>query len=82
VGIKAATAYGIVRLYGHERDVALTIAASLAQIGEFSFILVVMGVALGIVPVDARDLVVAGALVSILLNPLMFRLANRSPAQP
>lgn len=80
VGIKSVTAYGIVRAYGHPRDVAHTIAASLAQIGEFSFILIVMGVALGVVPAEARDLVVAGALVSILLNPVLFRLANRQPA--
>jgi CPA2 family monovalent cation:H+ antiporter-2 len=77
VGIKAVTAYGIVRAFGHDREVALTISASLAQIGEFSFILIVMGVALEIVPEEARDLVVAGALVSILLNPLLFRLSQR-----
>ena len=77
VVIKAVTAYGIVRAFGHDREVALTISASLAQIGEFSFILIVMGVALEIVPEEARDLVVAGALVSILLNPLLFRLTQR-----
>ena len=53
------------------------IAASLAQIGEFSFILIVMGVKLAIVPPEAKDLVVAGALVSILVNPLLFRLLDR-----
>jgi CPA2 family monovalent cation:H+ antiporter-2 len=69
-----------VRAFGHDREVALTISASLAQIGEFSFILIVMGVALEIVPPEARDLVVAGALVSILLNPLMFRMTQRQKA--
>ncbi len=59
---------------------ALTIAAALAQIGEFSFILIVMGVKLAIVPTDARDLVVAGALVSILVNPVLFRLILRQTA--
>lgn len=78
LGIKTAAAYGIVRAYGHDRKVALTIAAALAQIGEFSFILIVMGVKLSIVPTDARDLVVAGALVSILVNPLLFRMVNRT----
>ena len=83
VGVKAVAAYAITRAFGHERDVALTIAASLAQIGEFSFILIVMGVSLGIVPDAARDLVVAGALVSILANPLLFWAADlRRARQP
>ena len=77
IGVKSAAAYGIVRAFGHGRDVGLTIAASLAQIGEFSFILIVMGVGLGIVPVEAQALVVAGALVSILLNPVIFRVLDR-----
>lgn len=80
-GVKSVAAFGIMRAFGHERQAALTIAASLAQIGEFSFILIVMGVHLGIVPPEARDLVVAGALVSILVNPLLFRLlGNEGPA--
>ncbi len=70
--VKSAAAYGIVRAFGYDRRTGLTIAASLAQIGEFSFILIVMGVTLGIVPDDARDLVVAGAMISILVNPLLF----------
>ncbi len=74
VGVKAAVAYGIVLACGHPKDTALTVAASLAQIGEFSFIVIVMGVQMEIVPVEARDLVVAGAIVSILANPLLFRL--------
>ncbi len=73
LGVKSAAAYGIVVALGHDRGTARTIAAALAQIGEFSFILIVMGVNLEIVPTEARDLVVAGALVSILVNPLMFR---------
>jgi len=80
VGVKSAAAYGIVRAFGHDRGVALTIAASLAQIGEFSFILIVMGVGLGIVPIAAQGLVVAGALVSILVNPLVFRMVDRLAA--
>jgi CPA2 family monovalent cation:H+ antiporter-2 len=77
LGVKSAVAYGITRAFGHVRRTGLTIAASLAQIGEFSFILIVMGVKLAIVPAEARDLVVAGALVSIILNPLLFRLIDR-----
>ena len=74
---KSAAAYAIVRAFRHPRDVALTIAASLAQIGEFSFILAVLGVKLEIVPPEMRDLVVAGAILSILLNPLLFVLLER-----
>jgi CPA2 family monovalent cation:H+ antiporter-2 len=77
VGIKAMAAYYIVRAFGHDHDKGLTIAASLAQIGEFSFILITMGVTLDIVPPEARDLVVAGAMISILANPLLFHLLDR-----
>ena len=72
VFIKSAAAYLIVKLFGYPRTIALTIAASLAQIGEFSFILVVLGVGLDLLPPVAQDLVVAGALFSILVNPLLF----------
>ena len=75
--VKSAGAYAIMRSFGYERGEALTISASLAQIGEFSFILIVMGLDLAIVPPEARDLVVAGALVSILVNPLLFYLLDR-----
>jgi CPA2 family monovalent cation:H+ antiporter-2 len=77
VGIKSVVAYYIVRAFGHDHDKGLTIAASLAQIGEFSFILITMGVKLAIVPAEARDLVVAGAMISILANPLLFHLLDR-----
>ncbi|MCU0827215.1 MAG: cation:proton antiporter [Tabrizicola sp.] len=76
VGIKSVAAYYIVRGFGHDHDKGLTIAASLAQIGEFSFILITMGVKLAIVPTEARDLVVAGAMISILANPLLFHLLD------
>ena len=86
LGVKSVAAYLIVRAFGHGQDMALIIAASLAQIGEFSFILIVMGVDLDIVPPVARDLVVAGALLSILVNPLMFHAIDRwrrlRPAPP
>jgi monovalent cation:H+ antiporter-2, CPA2 family len=51
---------------------ALTISASLAQIGEFSFILAALGISLGLLPPEAQSLIVAGALISIALNPLLF----------
>jgi len=74
---KSCAAYLIVRLFGYRRSVALTISASLAQIGEFSFILVVLGTNLLILPAEARDLVVAGAILSILINPLLFLALER-----
>ena len=51
---------------------ALTVSASLAQIGEFSFILAALGVTLGLLPPEGRDLILAGALISITLNPFVF----------
>jgi CPA2 family monovalent cation:H+ antiporter-2 len=69
---KSVAAYGIVRLFGHPRPTALTISASLAQIGEFAFILAGLGVSLSLLPERGRDFILAGAILSILLNPLLF----------
>ncbi|HKY92425.1 MAG TPA: cation:proton antiporter, partial [Nevskiaceae bacterium] len=78
---KSAAALGLVLLFRRPLDTALTVSASLAQIGEFSFILVSLGVALGLLPDEGRDLILAGAILSITLNPLAFRLAaRRAPA--
>lgn len=74
---KSIAAWLIIRAFGHPNGVALTVSASLAQIGEFSFILVVLGVQLSILPPVARDLVVSGAILSILVNPLLFVLIER-----
>jgi CPA2 family monovalent cation:H+ antiporter-2 len=81
IGVKSLAAFYIVRALGRDRDMGLTIAASLAQIGEFSFILITMSVKLAIVPAEARDLVVAGAMISILANPLLFYLLDRREAR-
>jgi CPA2 family monovalent cation:H+ antiporter-2 len=69
---KSLIAFVIVRLFGHPNSTALTISASLAQIGEFSFILAVLGVELALLPERGRNLILAGAILSILLNPLFF----------
>lgn len=74
---KSAAALILVRMFGHSRRTALTISASLAQIGEFAFILAGLGVALNVLEPDARNLVLAGALVSIMLNPVLFSLLDR-----
>ena len=69
---KSLAAFGFVLAFGYPASTALTVAASLAQIGEFSFILAGLGVMLGLLPPDGRDLILAGALLSITLNPLVF----------
>lgn len=65
---KSAAAFAIVRAFGHPTDVALTVSASLAQIGGFAFILIVLAADLAIVPDAGCDLVVAGAMLSIVLK--------------
>jgi monovalent cation:H+ antiporter-2, CPA2 family len=81
---KSAVAWAMARARGMSGREALTIAASLAQIGEFSFILAGLGVTEKVLPETGRDLVLAVALITIALNPVMFwaadRLARRSPA--
>ncbi|MBD8067138.1 cation:proton antiporter [Devosia sp. PTR5] len=69
---KSVAAYGIVLLFRRPVSTALTISASLAQIGEFSFILASMGVSLAVMPSEGQDLILAGALISIVLNPVAF----------
>jgi CPA2 family monovalent cation:H+ antiporter-2 len=69
---KSVAAYTVVRLFGHSRATSLTIAGSLAQIGEFSFILAGLATRLALFPPGGRDLIVAGAIISILMNPLIF----------
>ncbi|MEO5586623.1 MAG: YbaL family putative K(+) efflux transporter [Novosphingobium sp.] len=71
---KSVAAYAIVRWFGHPSQTAITVAASLAQIGEFSFILAALGVALGALSKTAQDLILAGAMISILINPVLFSL--------
>jgi monovalent cation:H+ antiporter-2, CPA2 family len=76
---KSLAALLIVRAFGYPTATALTISASLAQIGEFSFILAGLGVDLGLLPESGRDLILAGAILSILLNPLTFWAVERLP---
>jgi CPA2 family monovalent cation:H+ antiporter-2 len=69
---KSLAAFVIVLAFRHPVRTALTVSASLAQIGEFSFILASLGAALGLLPPDGRDYILAGAILSIALNPLAF----------
>lgn len=73
---KSLAALLIVRAFGHPLSTALTISASLAQIGEFSFILATLGMSLGLLSPTARDLILGGAILSILINPLLFSLLD------
>jgi monovalent cation:H+ antiporter-2, CPA2 family len=69
---KALAALLLVRVLGGTTETGLVVAAGLSQIGEFSFILASMGMALDLLPAEGNNLILAGALVSITLNPLLF----------
>lgn len=69
---KSLAAFVIVLAFGFPLETALTVSASLAQIGEFSFILASLGLALGLLHSEAQNLILAGAILSIALNPLVF----------
>ena len=77
----ASVALVIVSLLRLPRLTALTVAVSLSQIGEFSFILASLGVDMKILTSDARDLILAGALLSIVANPILFALLDRRQAR-
>ncbi|WP_269533111.1 YbaL family putative K(+) efflux transporter [Chitinimonas sp. BJYL2] len=69
---KSIAAGALVLAFRYPLNTALTVSASLAQIGEFSFILAGLGVALGLLPTEGQSLILAGALISIAINPLTF----------
>lgn len=73
---KSLVAFGLVMLFRYPLHTALTVAASLAQIGEFSFILAGLGVSLGLLPQEGMSLVLAGAIISIAFNPVAFALVE------
>lgn len=71
---KSIAAFALVLLFRYPLSSACIVSASLAQIGEFSFILAELGVRLGLLPVEGRSFILAGALISIAINPLLFKL--------
>lgn len=73
---KSVAAAALVVAMRYPLNTALTVSASLAQIGEFSFILVGLGASLGLLPPEGQSLVLAGALISIAANPLVFKAIN------
>jgi CPA2 family monovalent cation:H+ antiporter-2 len=73
---KSVIAFCIVMALGYPAGTALTVSASLAQIGEFSFILAGLGLSLSLMPAEGRDLILAGAILSIVINPAVFSLVQ------
>ncbi|MBB3463424.1 CPA2 family monovalent cation:H+ antiporter-2 [Rhizobium sp. BK377] len=74
---KAIISFGIVALLRYPIGMGLTAAGGLAQIGEFSFILAGLGVSLGLLPHEGQDLILAAAILSITLNPLVIFVAEK-----
>lgn len=74
---KSIAAFIIVKAFGKNTSTALTVSISLAQIGEFSFILAGLGMTYHLLPKEGYDLILAGAILSILVNPLLFVLLDR-----
>jgi CPA2 family monovalent cation:H+ antiporter-2 len=79
--VSGGTVFVMVRALGRPIADALVIAAGLAQIGEFAFILSGLGIALNVLPVEARDLILGASILSIFANPLLFILADRLKAR-
>jgi CPA2 family monovalent cation:H+ antiporter-2 len=73
----AGSAFIVVRVFGYPLATALLIAAGLAQIGEFSFILANLGIEEGLMPERARDLILGTSILTILINPFLFQAAER-----
>jgi len=79
---KTLAALAITAVFKLDRRTSLTVAASLAQIGEFSFILAALGMTLGAMSQQTHDLILAAALISITLHPFVFKLIDRMGAAP
>ncbi len=77
IGGNFVIGFTIVRLFGYPLKTSLLVASGLSQIGEFSFILVSVGLLYGLLPDDGRDLILAGAMASIALNPVAFYISRR-----
>lgn len=79
---KSLAALAITTLFKLDRATSLTVAASLAQIGEFSFILAAVSVSMGAMSRETHDLILAAALLSISINPFVFALIDRIGGRP
>jgi CPA2 family monovalent cation:H+ antiporter-2 len=77
VVVRTALGFWLLRLFGQTVETSASVTASRSQIGEFSFILAGLGLQFGLIPEDVRDLVLGGAIVSIILTPAVFVVAER-----
>jgi monovalent cation:H+ antiporter-2, CPA2 family len=77
VVFRSLVSLGLLKIFGQSREASATITASRAQIGEFSFILAGLGLQFGLIPDEARDLILGGSIISIVLGPLMFAIFDR-----
>jgi CPA2 family monovalent cation:H+ antiporter-2 len=77
VAVKALITFMIVIFFGYSKKIALVSAVGLAQIGEFSFILITLGLSLGLVTGEGKDILLASALISIACNPFLVRAGLR-----
>ena len=75
--LRSLISAGLLKLFGQSRETTATVTASRAQIGEFSFILAGLGLQFGLLPEEANDLILGGAIISIVLSPLMFAIFDR-----
>lgn len=75
---KFAIAFVMMRVLKYSKSMALVVAAALAQIGEFSFILSTLGLSLGLISEETNELILAAAMLSILMNPALFAWASRA----
>ena len=73
---KSLAAFLLVMALRYPPKTALIVSASLAQIGEFSFILAALGISLGLMPHEGQSLILAGAILSIALNPVVFKVTE------
>jgi len=78
---KPVAAFGLVALLRQPRHTGLVVGAGLAQVGEFSFILAELGHSLGLLTDVGHNLILAAAIVSITVNPLLFRAVGRVEAR-
>jgi len=82
VVFRSALSYGLLRAFGTSADAAATVTGARGQIAEFSFILAGIGLQLGLIPEEARNAILGGAIISIVLNPLLFAVLDRLATKP
>lgn len=71
---RSGLSLGLLRLFGKSHEAATTVTAARAQVGEFSFILAGVGLQLNLIPPEVRNVILGGAIISIVLNPLVYLL--------